>query len=114
MRRQPRLDSRRLVDLRVINDDGEMSEERCGVRLIERVEQIKKKPRLFALPYTMGDHPGGDVQGPGQIALLVGARRQPLAWFPFGHPLRADLREQSDIQLVRTEPRGARPQLCKR
>ena len=91
MGREPRLDFRGFVNLRVVGDNGEVSKERGGVRAIERGEQINKKSSLFAIPPTMGDGARGQLSGTGQIALLVGAWRQHLDLFPFGHPLRADL-----------------------
>ena len=62
----------------------------------------------------MGDRTGGQVQGPGQRALLISPRRHHFDLFPLGHPLIADLGQQINVQLVSKEQRGARAQLFKR
>jgi hypothetical protein len=89
---EPRLHFLSFMQLRVIDHDGELRKEWRGMRLIERIEQLKKQPGLFAIPDTLRDPPGGDVQGPRQIALLIGPGGHHLDLFPFGHPLGADFR----------------------
>jgi len=91
MRSPPRLDFLGLMQLGVIDHDRQVGKERGGVGPIERVQQLKKQPGLFALPHTMGDCSCSQVQGAGQRALRVGARRQHLHLFAFGHPLITDL-----------------------
>ena len=88
---QPLLDFGGLVDLGVVGDDGEVSKERRRVGAIKRLQQVKEKPGLLTLPHTRGEGAGSRGQRPGQIALLVSARRQHFDLGSLGHPLRADL-----------------------
>ena len=68
---QPLLDFLGFMQLGIVDDDRQVGKERGGVGPIERVEQLKKQPGLFAVPHTMGDYACGQIQGPGQVALLV-------------------------------------------
>ena len=114
MSSHPLLDFLGFMQLRLIDYDGQRRKERHGVCPLERGEQLNKQPGLFALPHTMGDHTGGDVQSPSQRALLVGARGQHLALFPLGHPVIADLGQQMDIQLIGKEQGHPSPPLFER
>ena len=53
------------------------------------------------------------MERPGPVAFLIRARRQHFPLLPLGHPWRADLGHQTDVQLVGKEQRHARPQLLK-
>ena len=48
----------------------------------------------------MVQRPGGQIQGPGQVVLLILARRHDLHLGPFGHPGTADFGQQMDIEFV--------------
>ena len=95
--REPPLDLACVVNLGIVGDDREVREKRRGVRLIKGLEQVKKEPALLAIPDTMGDGPGGDVQGASQVALLVGSGCQDFHLFSLGHPLIPNLGQQIKI-----------------
>ena len=103
MSREPLLDFLGVMNLGIIGDHGELSKEGRGVGPIERCKQVEEEARLLAIPHTMRDSPGGQIQRPSQVAFLIGARRHDFHLFPFGHPLLSDLRQQIDIQLVGKE-----------
>ena len=91
MRRQPLFDFSSLVNLGIVDHDGEVHKEGRRVSTIQRVEQIQEEPGSFSLPDTVGDGPRGEVQRPTQVPFLVGAWGQYLHLFALGHPLIADL-----------------------
>jgi hypothetical protein len=108
------LDFLGLMQLGVVDDDGERGEKRGRMRALERSEQSKKEPGRFALPHPLRDRSRGQVQGTSQIAFLIGAWGQHLPLFPCGHPLRADLGQQIAVQRVGKEQRGPYAQLFNR
>ena len=103
---QPLLDFLRFMEFGVVDHAPEVVKEWRGRGAIERVEEFQEEACLLAVPHTMGDLSGGDVQGARQIAFLVGAGRQHFDLFPFGHPLIAELGQQMNVQLVGKEQRS--------
>ena len=108
---QPLLDLSCIVNLGVVNHDGEAGELRGGVRPVQRGQQVQEQPRGFAVPHTVLGRARGDIERPGQVALLIGARGQHFHLRPFGHPLSAHLGQQAEVQLVRKEEGHACSQL---
>ena len=47
MRGQPLLDFLGFMELRIIDDDGEVGKERGGMGASERIEEFQEEPRLF-------------------------------------------------------------------
>ena len=101
------------MNLGIVHHHLEVQEGARGVGAVQGLEQVQEEPRGFAVPHTVGNGAGGDIERPGQVAFLIRARRHHLHLLPFGHPLRADLGQQTEVQLVGKEQRHARPHLLK-
>ena len=80
------------MQLGIVGDHGELCEKGRRVCPIERVEQLQEEARLFPIPHTLRDRPRRDIQGPGLVAFLIGARGEDCHLFPLGHPLIPHLR----------------------
>jgi hypothetical protein len=100
---QPRLDFLGCMQLRIGGDHGKLRKEGRRMGPIERVQQCQEEARLFPLPPTLRNRPGRNIQGPGQVPFLMGARGEDCHLFALGHPLIPHLRQQIDIQLIGKE-----------
>ena len=91
MSSEPRLHFLSRMQFRVIDPEGEVGTERRGRRPSQRLQQVKKKPGLVAIPHPLRDGARSQVEGARQLPLLVGPWRQPFPLVRLGQPLIAHL-----------------------
>ena len=100
MMSQPLRDGFGFMNAIVVHNNGDARDLRGRIGLIEEAQKIPKERVGFAESQAREDVARGKVQGTCEILFGVRAWRHDFALAPFGHPSRADLGQQMDVQFI--------------
>lgn len=107
---QPFLHSLRPVDLVIVHDHVNPADLRPAL-FVEPGEQLPEQEVRFPRTDDVVDLACPGIERPGEELLLIPARRHHFELCALAHPLRADLRQQMQIQFVAPEESLIRPQV---